>query len=389
MNLLPLSFIKQRWFESLERLEYGTLHFTSPEGVTRTYRGPQPGPEATLHMRDWTVLSRMVSRGDIGLGEDYIDGNWDSESVENLIALFLLNLQHLEAFAHGSWVNRRIFRAYNYILRRNSRRGSRSNIKSHYDVGNDFYQLWLDETMTYSSALFAGTDDLATAQRNKYGRILSKTDGEKSSILEIGCGWGGFAEEAVKAGHRPTGITVSPAQHAYATARLGRTADIRLQDYRDTRGAFDMIVSIEMFEAVGMQYWQEYFSTIRRNLTHDGRAMVQTITVRDENFEDYRNCSDFIRPYVFPGGMLPSVGRFRDEAARAGLVTREVFAFGQDYARTLREWLQRFDAQQADIRRMGYSDAFIRNWRFYLSICAAAFSIGRTDVVQIELAHAR
>ena len=388
MNLLPTAFIKNRLPQAFAKLEFGTLHFTTPEGTTHTYQGHQEGPTATFVLHDWAVISSLIARGDIGLGETYIEGRWESENVEHLVALFLLNMEHLEHFAHGNWINRRVFGLYNYIVRRNSRKGSRSNIKAHYDVGNDFYKLWLDETMTYSSALFAGTDDLATAQRNKYQRILSKLSTSKADILEIGCGWGGFAESAVGAQHNLMGITISPSQFAFAKARLKGKADIRLQDYRDTHGAFDMIASIEMFEAVGMRYWRDYFATIRKNLKHGGTAVVQTITVRDEDFEGYRSRSDFIRHYVFPGGMLPSIKTFSAAAAKEGLVTREVFAFGQDYARTLREWLVRFDAAREQILGMGYSIEFIRNWRFYLAICAAAFSIGRTNVVQVELAHA-
>jgi cyclopropane-fatty-acyl-phospholipid synthase len=388
MNLLPLSFIKKHWFAALEKLEFGTLDFTDPYGVTHRYVGKQEGPAATFIMKEWSVLVRLIARGDIGLGEDYIEGRWDTDSIEHLISLFLLNIQHLEKFAHGNMFNRAIFGLYNYILRRNSRRGSRSNIKSHYDVGNDFYQLWLDETMTYSSALYDNAATLADAQRNKYRRILSKAGQDKADILEIGCGWGGFAEEAARAGHHATGITVSPSQHRFATARLEKKADIRLQDYRDTRGVFDMIVSIEMFEAVGRRYWPNYFDSIRKNLKRGGCAVIQTITVRDDHFEDYCNRSDFIRHYVFPGGMLPSISSFCAEAEKAGLATREIFAFGQDYARTLREWLIRFDAKRELILSMGYSEGFIRNWRFYLGMCAAAFSVGRTNVVQVELRHA-
>lgn len=388
MNLLPLAFIKNRLPRAFEKLEVGSLTFTTPEGQTHRYVGHQPGPDATFVLHDWAVIGSLIARGDIGLGETYIEGRWESANVEHLVALFLLNLEHLEHFAHGNWFNRRIFGLYNYIVRRNSRKGSRSNIKAHYDVGNDFYKLWLDETMTYSSALYAGTDDLASAQRQKYQRILSKLTMPNAEILEIGCGWGGFAEAAAAAKHSLTGITISPSQYGFANQRVAGKADIRLQDYRDTHGAFDMIASIEMFEAVGMRYWRDYFATIRKNLKHGGSAVVQTITVRDEDFDDYRGRSDFIRHYVFPGGMLPSVKTFREYAAKEGLVTREVFAFGQDYARTLREWLVRFDAAREQILGMGYSEGFIRNWRFYLAICAAAFSIGRTDVVQVELRHA-
>jgi cyclopropane-fatty-acyl-phospholipid synthase len=277
---------------------------------------------------------------------------------------------------------------YNRIICRNNIRGSRNNIKAHYDVGNDFYRLWLDETMTYSSALFSqGAKDLAEAQRAKYGRILERINGA-SSLLEIGCGWGGFAEEASKSDRHVTGLTISPSQHAFATERLAGKADIRLQDYRKTEGLFDAIVSIEMFEAVGERYWPVYFKTIAERLKKGGKAVIQTITIRDEFFEGYRVRSDFIRHYVFPGGMLPSARSFRKEAAKAGLQCLDSFDFGQDYARTLREWAIRFEEKRAEILSMGYSEAFIRNWRFYLGICAAAFAVGRTDVVQVELAHA-
>jgi len=388
MTLLPNTFIKSRWFKALEKLEIGTLHFTSPEGMTHIYHGHRPGPEAFFIVHDWRVLRRMIARGDIGLGEDYIAGNWTTPNIEQLFALFLLNMDYLHQFAHGNLLNRLVFRIYNAVLRRNSRQGSKSNIKAHYDVGNDFYRLWLDETMTYSSGLFGEWSNLAQAQRAKYDRILDKIETPNASILEIGCGWGGFAEQAAARGHRVTGLTVSPAQFAFARDRLKDKADIRLEDYRDVQGTFDAIVSIEMFEAVGERYWPAYFNTVRDRLKPGGKAVIQTITIRDDFFEDYRIGSDFIRHYVFPGGMLPSVAVFKQEAERAGLQCRDVFPFGHDYARTLREWLTRFDAHRETIIGMGHNEAFLRNWRFYLSICAAAFAIGRTDVVQVELTHA-
>ena len=388
MTLLPSKLIKNRWFEALGKLEVGTLHFTKPDGTTHVYRGKHEGPEAFFILHDWKVLRRMIARGDIGLGEDYIDGKWTTPNIEQLFALFLLNMDYLHHFAHGNALNRFIFRLYNFVLRRNSRKGSKSNIMAHYDVGNDFYKLWLDETMTYSSALYGPLDNLAQAQRGKYQRILDKIKIPNARILEIGCGWGGFADQAAAQGHHVTGLTVSPAQKDFATARLKGAGDIRLQDYRDVIGNFDAIVSIEMFEAVGEQYWPTYFTAIRDRLAPEGRAIVQTITIRDDYFDDYRIGSDFIRHYVFPGGMLPSIEMFKREAEKAGLVCRDIFPFGQDYARTLREWLTRFDAHHDTIRAMGHSENFVRNWRFYLSICAAAFAVGRTNVMQVELSHA-
>lgn len=389
MNLIPTSIIMRRWYEALGRLRQGTLHFVTPEGERMTFKGAEAGPEAEFAITEWDVIRRMVARGDIAMGEDYIAQKWTTDNIEQLFSLFLLNLKELEGFANGNFINRAALSLYNHLVRRNSRRGSRENIMAHYDVGNNFYALWLDKTMTYSSALFdaAGTS-LEQAQRNKYQRILGKSERDHTSILEVGCGWGGFAEEAARAQHNLTGLTISPAQHDFAKARLNGSADIRMQDYRDVRGTFDMIVSIEMFEAVGERYWPTYFSMLQERLKRGGKAVVQTITIRDELFEDYRSCSDFIRHYVFPGGMLPSKQRFCDEASRAGMKCVESFAFGQDYAATLRQWRTRFDAARDQIKAMGHSDAFIRNWQYYLSMCAAAFAVGRTDVVQMELVHA-
>jgi cyclopropane-fatty-acyl-phospholipid synthase len=275
------------------------------------------------------------------------------------------------------------------IVRRNSLKGSKRNIESHYDVGNDFYALWLDKSMTYSSALFGDkTKSLEAAQGNKYERILGRIAKSGQSILEIGCGWGGFAERAIAYGHKVTGLTVSPSQYRFAAERVKGAADILLEDYRKVRGRFDAIVSIEMFEAVGEQYWPQYFRAVADRLKRGGRALIQTITVRDDLFADYRLRSDFIRHYVFPGGMLPSLQRFREEAERAGLKVVDQFAFGQDYAQTLRQWSQRMAERTPEIKAMGHDDRFLRNWQYYLNICAASFQVGRTDVVQVELVHA-
>ncbi len=389
MGLIPNAVIERRWLESIGRIQTGRLTFVAPNGEVHVVTGPNPGPDARFHIKSWDVIARTVARGDIGLGEDYIAGAWETDSIEALFALFLLNLDHLEGYAHGGLLNRLSFVVMNSIVRRNSESGSRRNIEAHYDVGNDFYSLWLDETMTYSSALFGGKAvALGDAQRAKYGRILDKFVNARSRVLEVGCGWGGFAEAAAGRDHEVTGITISPAQHGFATARLGSKADIRLEDYRNTKGLFDMIVSIEMFEAVGERYWPRYFQTLSERLKRGGRAVVQTITVRDDVFDGYRTRSDFIRHYVFPGGMLPSLARFKEEAGRAGLKVLDVFSFGQDYARTLREWSARQKAVEVKIRSLGHDDPFLRNWQFYLGICAAAFAVGRTDVHQVELAHA-
>jgi cyclopropane-fatty-acyl-phospholipid synthase len=280
------------------------------------------------------------------------------------------------------------YRIVDSILRANSRRGSRRNIRSHYDVGNEFYQLWLDEGMTYSSALFEeGDDDLYRAQVRKNARVLTRlTPGER--VLEIGCGWGGFAEQAAEDGRDVTGITISRNQHSYADCRLDGRAEVKLCDYRDLNGTYDNIVSIEMIEAVGERYWPSYFATLKRNLADGGRIVLQAITVKDEFFDTYRTTSDFIRQYVFPGGMLLADSVIDQQARTAGLKVTESFAFGQDYAKTCRMWAEALKMQKQRILGMGYDEEFFRNWLYYLDSCAASFSIGHTNVVQVELEHA-
>ena len=385
MSLIPSSFIEKSWRRAIAGLEFGTLEFVAPNGEVTVVKGRHPGPSARFEVHSWDVLRRIMARGDIGLGEEYIAGSWDTNNVEALVSLFLLNLDHFEDFSDGNFFNRLGFVIHNALVRRNSVAGSARNIKAHYDVGNDFYSLWLDRSMTYSSALYRGTDALEDAQQNKYARILSKFDKPRASVLEIGCGWGGFAERAAADAHHVTGLTISPAQHEFATKRLRGAADIRLQDYRMCKGAFDNVVSIEMFEAVGEHYWPQYFACIAERLKRGGRAVIQTITIRDDLFDGYRSRSDFIRHYVFPGGMLPSLQRFREEAEKAGLKFAGAFSFGRDYARTLREWSDRMQARSSEIMALGHDQRFLRNWEFYLGICAAAFSVARTDVVQAEL----
>ena len=389
MGFMPAFVIEKKWQEATAQLQFGSLEYTTPKGEVVIVRGREPGPHGTFRIHDWEVLTLCAARGDIGLGEAYIDGLWETNDIETLVSLFLMNMESFAGFADGSLLQRIGFVIHDAVFRRNSIKGSARNIQDHYDVGNDFYSLWLDPSMTYSSALF-GTEDksLEAAQRSKYDRILARLPGAKSSILEIGCGWGGFADRATAQNHNVTGVTISPAQHRYASDRLvGRSAEVRLEDYRKIQGTFDNIVSIEMFEAVGEHYWPAYFATIAERLKRGGRAVVQTITVRDDLFAGYRTRSDFIRHYVFPGGMLPSLARFREEAEGAGLKIADTFSFGRDYARTLRQWSAKMCERKDDILALGHDQKFFRNWQFYLGMCAAAFAVDRTDVVQVELAH--
>ncbi len=387
--MLSQSLIQDRWLAALARIARGTIVFVSPSGQEWTFSGPATGPRARFHIHEWAVLERLQARGDIGFGEDYIAGAWETDDLEDLVTLFLLNIDVWESYGQGNLFNRLVFAFQKALAGRNDIAGARRNIQAHYDVGNAFYGLWLDETMTYSSALFDGaTQTLAEAQRRKYGRVLSRFAEDDSSILEIGCGWGGFAEQAADHGHRVTGLTISPAQHGFATARLGTRADIRLEDFRRVEGKFDNIVSIEMLEAVGEHNWPRYFRIVADRMARGGRAVIQTIVVRDDIFAQYRRSSDFIRHYVFPGGMLPSLSRLREEVEGAGLKLVDTLSFGQDYARTLRVWTARMKAREDDIRALGHDDKFLRNWQFYLGFCTAAFAVKRIGVVQLELAHA-
>lgn len=377
--------MKFRFLQTLEGLTYGRLHLTTPEGTQHHFG--QSGPQAQITIHDWALLPALLARGDVGFGEGYIKGQWQTEGLETLLTLALRNIDTLQGFGQPGPLSALKFRLTDRLLRANSLRGSSRNIRAHYDVGNEFYQLWLDPGMTYSSALFAeGDTDLERAQTRKNDRILSRLAGG-DSVLEIGCGWGGFAERAAQQGRFVTGLTLSPAQKGYADARLDGRANIRLQDYRNATGQYDNIVSVEMIEAVGERYWPTYFETVKARLAPGGRAMIQAITVPNAEFSVYRGRSDFIRQHIFPGGMLLCDAIIARQAQDAGLVVRDSFAFGQDYARTCRIWAQRMLAQAPRIRKLGYDDAFLGGWQFYLEGCAAAFATGRTDVVQVELAH--
>lgn len=380
--------VTYRFVDALRRIERGTLHVTTPDGRVHHIEGRRPGVLATLAIHDWRTAQALAVRGDIGLAESYRDGWWESPDPAAFFQLGLENEAALQRYIYGSSFGRACAR-FLHGLRANTLRGSRRNILAHYDLGNAFYQLWLDPGMTYSSALFLQPGDtLSTAQDHKYDRILSHLS-ERGRLLEIGCGWGGFAERATASrDYEITGLTLSDAQHEYARARLGEKANIALRDYRAQDGKYDHIVSIEMFEAVGEQYWPVYFRKLKSLLARSGKAVVQTITIRDEYFDAYRRGGDAIRAFVFPGGMLPSPQRFIEESAKAGLLLRDRFAFGQDYARTLDLWRQRFDDRLAEVRALGFDEAFIRMWRFYLNACIASFRVGRTDVMQMELQHA-
>ena len=384
--MMPLvSRRAQRLFlDACSRLTDGRLRLITPEGHRHDFG--DTGPEAELRLNDWATAAAIAARGEIGFGEAYVAGLWDTPSIEAVATVGLSNLDRIGSAATPRPLERLKVHAIDRLLRANSRRGAARNIRAHYDVGNEFYQLWLDRSMTYSSAIFEPGDDLEQAQARKYDRILDRI-GPAERVLEVGCGWGGFAERAADEGRHVTGITISPSQKGYADARLDGRAEIRLQDYRDTAGRYDALVSIEMAEAVGMRYWPTYFATLRDRLVPGGKAVIQAITVPDAHFDAYRRESDFIRHYTFPGGMLLSRGVIAEQGRRAGLSVQDTFAFGPDYARTCRIWAERLDAAAPRIRRLGYGPSFMRTWQYYLGICAATFATGRADVVQMELAR--
>ena len=374
----------------LERLPRGALELTLPDGRRLAFGGGEP--TTRVRIGDWSVFREILRDGDIGFAQAYLDGRWHTESLIATLELAVANRDVLDAAIYGSWFGR-LANRIRHALNRNTRSGSRRNISAHYDLGNAFYAIWLDPSMTYSSALFEGDErrSLGEAQQAKYQRALEAlalpTGGH---ILEVGCGWGGFAAVAARAGMRVDGLTLSVEQLDWARRRardeeFGDRAAFRLQDYRDERGRYDGIVSIEMFEAVGEAYWPAYFDTLARCLKPGGRALVQTITIDASRFERYRRGSDFIQQYVFPGGMLASVPRFEAAAGEAGLRVRERYGFGQDYARTLQLWRERFIARLDEVSALGFDERFVRTWEFYLAYCEAAFRHRCTDVVQFTL----
>lgn len=370
----------------------GAILVTTPSGETLRV-GDADGPAADLKVKNWRFARRVLLSGDIGFAEGLMAGEWESDDLAALLTLLAANVERFTRLLEGSLIGK-LTHGLRHLMRANTRAGARRNILAHYDLGNRFYEAWLDRSMTYSSARFdKHVRDLESAQQAKYRALAQHLDLKPGEhVLEIGCGWGGFAEFAAREyGARVTGITISDEQFRYARERMEKAGlsdrvEIRRQDYRDVEGPFDKVASIEMFEAVGEQYWPAYFQKIADVLKPGGRAGLQIITIEDRLFDRYRKRADFIQRYVFPGGMLASLERLKQETARAGLAWRQVEAFGQSYAETLAEWSRRFSAKWSDIRAMGFDERFKQLWLFYLGYCEAGFRTGRTDVVQLELA---
>ena len=381
----------------LQRIRHGQLSVQLPGGEVRRF-GADGGPSASLRLHNWNVCAAVLKSGDIGFAEGYIAGDWSTPHLVDLLRLFIANRREVEDAIYGSWLGRLAYRI-RHLLNRNTKGGSQKNIHAHYDLGNAFYELWLDGSMNYSSALFeAEGAALRQAQHAKVRRALRMAGvAPGDRVLEIGCGWGALAEMATtEFGASIVGVTLSTEQLAWAQARMHRLgvaerADLRLQDYRDigrTSEAdrqFDAICSIEMFEAVGREYWPTYFQSVARLLKPGGRACIQSIVIDDALFERYIRSTDFIQQYIFPGGCLPSPAIFREQARLAGLEVVDEFCFGQDYAHTLRLWREDFLRQETQVMQLGFDRRFMRIWEFYLAYCESAFAERNTDVVQYTL----
>ena len=380
----------------LLRLKHGTLTVKLPDGSVQRFGNGQ-APQASLHLLNWNVCGAALKSGDIGFAESYIAGDWTTPHLTDLLQVLIVNRKEVEDVIYGTWLGRFAYRV-KHLLNRNTKANSQKNIHAHYDLGNAFYELWLDGTMNYSSAIFETPEtSMKDAQHAKVRRALRMAQVKPGDrVLEIGCGWGALAEKATKEFNASmVGVTLSTEQLEWANKRMQREgiaekADLRLQDYRDigktTEDApFDAICSIEMVEAVGREYWPEYFQTVNRLLKPGGHACIQSIVIADELFERYLTSTDFIQQYVFPGGCLPCPKEFRAQAAAAGFEVVDEFSFGQDYARTLQLWREQFASQEAHVLQLGFDRRFIRIWEFYLSYCEAAFLEANTDVVQYTL----
>ena len=388
-----------RWFHTVfsivGNIHTGSMTLVLPDGREYRAEGEKPGPNGVVLVRDPRLFWRMIRDGELGFAEAYMDGWWETPDLQAVLDAALLNNDSV-ARGFGGRTLTRLVERLRHLMNRNSKRGSARNIAAHYDLGNDFYAKWLDESMTYSSALFQRPgESLPDGQRNKYAAICDRMGARPGDhLLEIGCGWGGFAEyAAAERGVRVTGLTISREQHDFAKRRvfeagLAERVEIVMRDYRDERGNYDGVASIEMFEAVGEKYWPVYFDTVRERLKPGSQATLQIITIADKWFDGYREGADFIQKYIFPGGFLPCPSALKAQTRRAGLEWVESHEFGQSYSDTLRRWRAKFNETWAEITPMGFDERFRRMWNFYLAVCASCFLAETTDVTQVTLRRA-
>jgi len=377
------------------RLRRGTLDVTLPDGRVVRLGGAEPGPAAAMKLYSYGFASRLLNGGDIGIAEAYLSGEWDTPDLTQFLYLFCVNHDLIKAMLADKPLMR-LVQMVQHWFNRNTRRQARRNIYAHYDIGNAFYKAWLDQTMTYSSALFEDrNDDLSSAQQNKYRRLAEAINVQPGQrLLEIGCGWGGFAEYVAKAFDvRVVGLTISREQRDFAQRRmfeagLNEKVEIRFRDYRDERDHYDRIASIEMIEAVGEQFWPKYFAQLRDLLLPGGLAGIQAITIQDRFFDSYRREVDFIQRYIFPGGMLPSPAVLKSLGEKFGVPVIRERIFGQDYARTLATWRDNFREAWPNLTPLGFDERFRRLWEYYLAYCEAGFLSGNIDVRQIVFAKA-
>ncbi|MEM7268377.1 MAG: cyclopropane-fatty-acyl-phospholipid synthase family protein [Pseudomonadota bacterium] len=375
-------------------LKIGSMSFTLPDGRRFDAKGEQDGPHGEIIVKNNDLFARIIREGDLGFCEAYMDGWFDTPDLQGLLDVIMINNDSVGRGFPGQFLVR-YYELFRHWLNRNTKEQAAKNISAHYDLGNEFYGTWLDETMTYSSALYkSNNESLAQAQTNKYASIVDRMGaGEGDHVLEVGCGWGGFAEYAAGVrGAKVTGLTISKEQHDFAKARMQREGlnekvDIVMRDYRDEEGKYDGIASIEMFEAVGEKYWPGYFDMVKERLKPGASASIQIITIADKLFPHYRKNVDFIQKYIFPGGMLPSPTALREQTKKAGLEFRDSIEFGQSYSETLRIWREVFNDKWGEITKMGFDDRFYRMWNFYLASCASTFWAGTTDVTQIRISR--
>ena len=378
------SILKKNIEKGLSKIQVNKIKITYPDKTTSVFGNS--GSTVDLNINSWKMLWLTITRGDIGLAEGYFENHWSTNNLLDLMEFFSLNVEHISEISDGKNIFK-IFTYFYHLRNKNSISGSKKNILAHYDLGNSFYQKWLDSTMTYSSAFFDNKQiSLAEAQENKYQRIIDKLNLKPGqSILEIGCGWGGFIEYASKKGFKVKGITISDEQHKFATKRLTNIEnepEVVLKDYRLIDGKYDAVVSIEMFEAVGKEYWYSYFSKVRELLNNNGKALIQTITIDDALFDKYVKTTDFIQTYIFPGGLMASDRVFKSIADQFKLETLNTKSFAHDYARTLEAWFHQFNANWEDISKLGFNERFKKLWDFYLAYCRGGFISTRINVSQ-------